>query len=129
MESAGQTMLKPERLLHFTSELIFVLLGMLLMWLGVRGPMHGRIVNRYGLPWLILSVTVLLWGLRALYKPGQWWKRWEDWNRGLSLVLLGVLMLAITRVPFDWVGPMLVAGGAILVLRGTVASALLVRHS
>jgi hypothetical protein len=129
MESAGKAMLKPERLLPFTSELIVILLGMLLMGLGVRGPRHGRIVDRYGLPWLILSVVVLLWGLRALYKPGQWWKRWENWNRGLSLVLLGVLMLAITRVPFDWVGPMLVAGGAIVVLRGIVAFSLLFRHS
>jgi hypothetical protein len=42
-------------------------------------------------------------------------------------VLLGALMLAITRVPFAWVEPMIVAGGAVLVLRGVVASALLFR--
>ena len=77
--------------------------------------------------WLILSVALVLWGLRALYKPGQWWARWENWTRGLSLVLLGVLMLVISRVPFTWVGPMLAALGVVLALRGIVGSALVFR--
>ena len=34
---------------------------------------------------------------------------WENWTRGLSLALLGVLMLVTSRVPFAWVGPMLAA--------------------
>jgi len=70
---------------------------------------------------------LVLWGLRALYKPGQWWARWENWTRGLSLVLLGALMLVISRVPFAWVGPMLAALGAVLALRGIVGSALVLR--
>jgi hypothetical protein len=47
----------------------------------------------------------------------------------LSLVLLGVLMLAISRVPFPWVGPMLAACGGLLVLRGIIASYLVFRPS
>jgi hypothetical protein len=120
-------MLTPERLLGAIIELIFVMLGGLLIWLGLRGPLSGRIVDRHSVSWLILSVALILWGLRALYKPGQWWRRWENWTRGLSLVLLGILMLAIIRVPFSWVEPMLMAAGAVLVLRGVVASALVFR--
>ena len=120
-------MLRPERLLGVTIELIFVLLGGLLVWVGLRGPVYGRIVDRHSISWLILGVALTLWGFRALYKPGQWWKRWENWTRGLSLVLLGALMLAIIRVPFSWVEPMLMAAGGVLVLRGIVASALIFR--
>jgi len=108
-------------------EFIFVLLGALLIWLGLVGPAHGRTVDRHGVPWLFLSVALILWGLRGLYRPGQWWLRWQNWTRGLSLALLGALMLVISRVPFLWVGPMLAAGGGLLVLRGAIASYLIFR--
>ena len=38
-------MLTPERLLRLMIELIFVLLGGLLMWLGLAGPAHCRLVS------------------------------------------------------------------------------------
>ncbi len=117
-------MLTPERLLRVTIELIFTLLGVLVAWLALRGHFF---VDRHGKTWLILSIVLLLWGLRVLYKPGQWWTRWENWTRGLSLAVLGALMLAITRVPFAWVGPLLAAGGAVLVLRGIIGSALILK--
>ena len=117
-------MLTAERLLRVMIELIFILLGSLVAWLGLRGHI---LVNRHGRMWLVLSIALILWGLRALYQPGKWWARGENWTRGLSLAVLGILMLAITRVPFAWVEPMLVVGGAILVLRGIVASTLLLR--
>lgn len=120
-------MLTPERLLRFTVELIFVLLGVLLVWLGVRGPIYGRTVDRHSLAWVILSVAVILWGLRALPRRGQWWARWENWIRGLSLVLLGTLMLTIKWVPFLWVGPMLAGGGGILILRGIIDCVFILR--
>lgn len=120
-------MLTPERLLRVIIEIIFVMLGGLLIWLGLRGPLSGRIVDRHSVSWLILGVALILWGFRALYKPGQWWRRWENWTRGLSLVLLGALMLAIIRVPFSWVEPMLMVAGVVLVLRGILASALIFR--
>jgi len=120
-------MLTPERLFRLMIELIFVLLGGLLICFGVAGLAHGRTVDRHGAPWLVLSVALIVWGLRALYSPGQWWLRWQNWTRGLSLALLGALMLAISRVPFLWVGPMLAAGGALLALRGMIASYLILR--
>jgi hypothetical protein len=120
-------MLTPERLFRLMIELVFVLLGALLVWLGLAGPAHGRTVDRHGAPWLILSVALIVWGLRALYSPGQWWLRWQNWTRGLSLALLGVVMLVISRLPFLWVGPMLAAGGGLLVLRGIIEAFLIFR--
>jgi hypothetical protein len=117
-------MLTPERLLRFTIELIFLLLGVLVAWLALARRIF---VDRHSKAWLILSVALILWGLRALYRPGQWWARWENWTRGLSLLLLGLLMLAIIRAPFAWVEPMIAAGGAVLVLRGIIGSALMLR--
>jgi hypothetical protein len=114
----------PERLLRLMIEFIFVFLGALVIWLGRAQRIY---VDRHSIVWLILSVALILWGLRALYKPGQWWLRWENWTRGLSLALLGALMLAIKWAPFPRVGPMLAAGGAILVLRGLIGSALIFR--
>jgi len=121
-------MLTPERLLRLIIELIFILLGGLLIWFAFVGPIYGRTVDRHSLSWVILSVALILWGLRALYKPGQWWLRWENRTRGLSLVLLGILMLAISRVPFSWVGPLLATAGGLLVLRGVIGSALIYRR-
>ena len=117
-------MLTPERLLRVFIELIFVLLGLLVIWLVLGRRIY---VDRHSTSWLILSVALIVWGLRALYSPGQWWLRWQNWTRGLSLALLGALMLVISRVPFLWVGPMLAAGGSLLVLRGMIATFLIFR--
>jgi hypothetical protein len=117
-------MLTPERLLRLMIELIFIMLGGLIAWLAL---VRHIAVDRHGVSWLILSVALILWGLRALYKPGQWWLRWENWTRGLSLSLLGILMLAISRVPFLWVAPMLAAAGVLLALRGIIGCGLVLR--
>jgi len=117
-------MLKPQQALRISIELIFVLLGGLVIWLGLSGQIF---FDRRKPGWLILSAALILWGLRALYKPGQWWSRWEHWTRGVTLTLLGVVMLAIARVPFLWVGRLLAVGGALLVLRGLMGSVLVFR--
>jgi hypothetical protein len=117
-------MLTPERLLRLMIELIFVMLGVLVAWLGLVRHIS---VDRHSVSWLILSVALILWGLRALYRPGQWWLRWENWTRGLSFAFLGILMLVISRVSFLWVAPMLAAAGGLLVLRGIIGSALIFR--
>jgi hypothetical protein len=116
-------MLTPERLFNLMIELIFVLLGGLVVWLALSRRVY---VDRHSVAWLILSAALVLWGLRVLYK-GQWWTRWQNWTRGLSLVLLGVLMLVISRAPFPWVGPLLAAGGVLLALRGIIGSTLVLR--
>ena len=117
-------MLTPERLLRLIIEIVFVLLGGLVVWLGVTGHLF---FDRRKISWVVVGAALILWGLRALYKPNKWWTPWENWTRGLSLALLGIVMLAISRVPFVWVGPLLAAGGVLLMLRGIVGAALTFR--
>jgi hypothetical protein len=117
-------MFTPQQLLRIIIEIIFVLLGALVVWLGLSGHI---LFDRRTPGWLVLGVAVLLWGLRALYKPVPWWSRTEQWTRGLSLALLGLVMLAISRVPFIWVGRLLAFAGLLLVVRGLIGSALILR--
>jgi hypothetical protein len=121
-------MLTPQQVLRITIEVIFVLLGALVTWLGLSGHVLVSFLNERQRPgWLVLSVAVMLWGLRALYKPVQWWSRIETWTRGLSLILLGAVMLAISRVPFTWVGPLLAGAGVLLTMRGLIGVAVIFR--
>lgn len=117
-------MLTPPRALRLMIEVIFLLLGALVVWLALTGRV---LVERQKPSWLILSAALILWGLRALYGANKWWARWENWTRGLSLILLGVVMLAISRVPFLWIGPLLAAAGVLMGLRGIIGAALVFR--
>jgi hypothetical protein len=115
-------MLTPQQVLRITIEIIFVLLGGLVVWLGLS---EHILFDRRKPGWLLLSAALIVWGVRALYKPGQWWSRTEQWTRGLSLTLLGVVMLAISRVPFPWVGGLLAFAGVLLTLRGLIGAGLI----
>jgi hypothetical protein len=117
-------MLSPARLTQLMIEMIFVLLGVLVVWLGMNGRIY---FDRRSIPWLVISVGAIAWGLMALGKPGEWWARWQKWNRGGSLILLGILMLAIMRVPFLWVGKLLTLCGVVLLIRGALGSVLVLR--
>ena len=118
-------MLSPARLTQLLTEFIFLLLGTLVIWLAASARIY---FDRHSVTWLILSVALIAWGLLALAKPGQLWAKWQKWNRGGSLVLLGFVMLAISRVPFDWVVKLLATAGLILVLRGILGSFLIFRQ-
>jgi hypothetical protein len=118
-------MLSPARLSQLIVEVVFLMLGVLVAWLGATGHIN---FDRRGIYWLAISVGVAAWGLLALARPGQWWERWQQWNRGGSLLLLGLLMLAITRVPFQWVGKLLALSGLVLVIRGAFGSLLILKQ-
>jgi hypothetical protein len=132
-------LLTPDKSLRLSIEIIFILLGGLVIWLGLTGHIF---FDRRRFGWLALSMALILWGARALYQPGgrvrtyepyaqksKYWSRSESWSRGLSLLLLGVVMLAISRVPFSWVGPLLAIAGALLLLRGLAGSVLVFRRN
>lgn len=118
-------MLTPARLSQITVEIVFVLLGGLIVFLGASGRVF---FDRRGVPWLVLSVALLAWGLVGLARPGEWWARWQKWNRGVSLVLLGALMLLMTRVPFLYVPKLLIGVGLVLALRGILGAQLILRQ-
>jgi hypothetical protein len=117
--------LSPAKLTQLVVELIFLLLGVLVVWLGATQHIN---FDRRSVLWLVISVGVAAWGVLALGKPGEWWARWQKWNRGGSMVILGLLMLAISRVPFFWVGRLLAICGVVLVLRGAFGLALILKQ-
>jgi hypothetical protein len=118
-------MLSPARLTQLLVELIFLLLGALVVWLAASGRIY---FERRGVTWLVVSVALIAWGLLAVVRPGEWWATWQKWNRGGSLILLGAIMLAITRVPFVWVARLLAIAGLILILRGIFGCFLILRQ-
>ncbi len=111
-------MLTPERLFRLIQELIFLLLGGLLVWIGLSGRIF---FDRRAAAWTVVSAAMLLWGARALWRRSPR-GRWEVRTRGISLALTGAILLLVSRVPFAWVGPLLVAAGCLLVLRGLAAT-------
>ena len=119
-------MLTQDKTLRLLIEFIFMLLGGLILWLGLTGHIF---FDRRRPAWLILSVAILLWGARALYRPGKLRSRWEDWTRGISMLLLGMVMGLISRVPFLWVGRLLAFGGVLLLLRGLAGFMLVFRRN
>jgi hypothetical protein len=121
-------MLTPERLFRFANELIFLLLGAFLAWIGMSGRIPHNF-NPRSMTWTALNAAIILWGLRALLAPEQWWQKWEKRIRGISLVLTGGMLLAIARVPFAWAGPLLIAAGIMLGLRGVCGAYLAARDS
>jgi hypothetical protein len=118
-------MLSPARLTQLIIELIFVLLGILVIWLGLNQRIY---FDAFSIRWLAIGVGVIAWGVLALARPGLWSARWQKWNRGGSMILLGLLMLGIARVPFVWVGKVLAICGVVLILRGVLGSLLILKQ-
>ena len=120
-------MLSPANLFRLLNELVFVLLGVLLGWLGVTGRYA---MDRRAPTWIGLGVFLVYWGLRAWWRGGRQASRSEvaaATVRGASLALVGALMLGMVWVPFRWTAPLLGAAGAILMVRGVVSAVLLAR--
>jgi hypothetical protein len=118
-------MLSPARLSQLLMEVVFLLLGTLVVWLAAA---HRIYVDRHSVGWLVLSFALVAWGLLALAKPGQIGGKWHKWNRAGSLILLGLLMFAISRAPFDWVVKLLAVAGLLLIVRGLLGSFLILRQ-
>ena len=107
------------------NELIFLLVGALLLWVALTGRYF---FNPRQTGWLVLAVVLVLWGLRT-------WRRARLVAAprirtamkigGGSLVLVGLIMLSLAWAPFRWAGWLLAAAGGVFVLRGIVTAALL----
>ncbi|HUI51189.1 MAG TPA: hypothetical protein VLX60_05355 [Terriglobales bacterium] len=118
-------MLSPARLIEVLVEFVFFLLGALLVWLALN---HRIAFDSGSRAWLVLSFALIAWGALALARPGEFWRKWQRWNRGGSLVLLGLVMLAMSRAPFAWIFPLMIFAGLILVVRGVAGSLLILRQ-
>lgn len=110
-------------------ELVFVLLGMLLVWMTVTGRYS---FNRRAPAWIALGAFLVYWGLRAWWRRGRRAQRGEAAAaavRGASLALVGAMMLGIACVPLRWTAPLLGAAGVILMVRGLLSTVLFARIS
>ena len=120
-------MLTPVNLFRMLNELIFVLLGGLLMWLGLANRIF---VDPRRPAWLVLAAVLIIWGVRAWMKTSLIAVRGlraVARIRGASLALVGVLMISLVWLDFRWAGVALAVAGAILIARGLAAAVLALR--
>jgi hypothetical protein len=114
-------------LLRMTNEMIFVLLGGLLVWVGLS----SRFLFDPRKPaWLGLGAVLVYWGARAWMKTKRTARTAERTTvrvGGASLALVGLMMLSLVFVEFRWVGTLLAMAGGILVLRGLLNAGLSLR--
>jgi hypothetical protein len=117
-------MQSPAKLFRLGQEVVFVLLGLLL----IRVAAMGRFLwDRRSQLWIALGALLFVLGVRAWMRAGRYATRWEHRARGATLVLLGLCMLAITLAPFGWIAALLGAAGGVLALRGVVMTVLVLR--
>lgn len=77
---------------------------------------------------MILSAVVIAWGVKAFFGKREFKNKWGNWVRGISLILMGVVMLAMSRATMGWVGPLLAAAGVLLAVRGFVGAVLAINE-
>ena len=115
----------PFQMFRVMTEMVFMLAGALLIFVGLT----GRYVFDARRPsWLVLAAILVLWGTRA-------WRRarliavrnlrWAAQSGGVSLILVGLIMISLAWVRFGWVGPLLAIAGGVFVVRGLITAAIL----
>ncbi len=109
----------PANLFRLLNEMVFVLLGALLILLAVSGRYA---VPQRSLAWIGVGIVLIYWGTRAWARPDRSAPRWHAKARGGSLILVGLLVLAIAWVPFAYVAPLLGIAGSVLALRGLASA-------
>jgi hypothetical protein len=124
-------MLSPANLFRMMTEFIFILLGGFLVWLGLSNRfLNPPNFNPRSPAWLGLGAALIYWGARAWVKTARA-ARTSDRTvarvGGASLVLVGLMMLALVVLEFRWVGIVLATAGVVLVLRGFLAAVLSLR--
>jgi hypothetical protein len=118
-----QDMLLPLRLFI---EAIVAVLGGFILWLAL---VSHNIPDRHAPSWLILGVVLMVWGAFTFFRARGLRTYWLDRIGGSTLLLVGGLVLVISRVPFKYVTPLFAATGALLVLRGLVGTVLATRKA
>jgi hypothetical protein len=116
----------PATLFRLLSEFIVLLLGALLILLALTRP-----VGLPGRPFsmVILGVGLIYWGARAIARPGAKADRLQSRIRAGSLIVVGLLVLAIRYLPPRSAELLLALAGGVLVIRGLVGGVLLARRT
>jgi hypothetical protein len=106
-------------------EVIVALLGGFILWLAL---VSHKFPDRHAPSWLILGLALMLWGTITFFRARGLRTYWVDRISGITLMLVGGLMLVIIRAPFNYVLPLFAAAGGLLVLRGLVGGVLVSRR-
>ena len=112
--------------LRFFIEVILATLGGFILWLAL---VTHKFPDRHSPSWLILGVALVLWGAITFFRARGLRTYWVDRVGGITLLIVGALMLAIIRAPFSYVLPLFAATGGVLVLRGLVGCVLVSRRN
>jgi len=122
-------MLQPLQLFRIMNEMLFVVVGGMLLWVALA----GRYFFDPRTPsWLILSGVLIVWGIftwlraRKVASPGS---RLAMRIGGSSVTLVGLIMASLAWAPFAWGTLLLSVAGGIFVLRGLASAAILARPS
>jgi len=112
-------MASPANLFRLLSEFILLLLGALLLLIALT--------RRVGLParpaaLIFLGVLFMYWGIRGWMRREPDSGRAQTHLRGGSLLLVGLLVLAIPLLPLRDANLLLGTAGGVLVLRGLVGA-------
>ena len=117
----------PNQLFRLLTEMAFLLLGGLLLWVGLFGRF---LFNPRQASWLVVSAVLVFWGLRSWRQAGKAvFPRDRIAARigGGSLFLAGILLLSLGWVSFRWSGLLLAVVGGVFVLRGFATAVLMAR--
>jgi hypothetical protein len=111
-------MVSPASLFRMLTELIFVLLGGFLVWLGLS----GRVFFDPRRPaWLGLCAVLIYWGARAWLKTTRAARTADRTVNRIgagSLIVIGCILLSLAFVELRWAGIIMALAGVILTLRG-----------
>jgi uncharacterized iron-regulated membrane protein len=113
------------QLFGLLTEIIFILAGTLLLFVGLTGR---YLFDARRPSWLVLAAILIFWGLRSWRRArlvAVRGLRLAARLGGVSLMLVGAIMLSLAWVRFGWVGPLLAVAGAVFVLRGLLTAAIL----
>lgn len=117
-------MRSPASLLRLLIEFVFILLGAFILRIALTGRYF---FDRRSLLWIAIGAVVVLLGIRGLWRASQSAAPAEDRIRGASHALVGLAMLGVAALPFDFEGPLLAIAGGVLILRGLVTAVIVLR--
>ena len=118
------------QLFRLINEMVFMLVGALLLWVGLFGRVYLFDPRRPG--WLVVTAVLILWGARTWSRAPRFASSKERLAMrigGGSLAVAGFVLLSLAWAPFRLAGVLLAAAGGIFVLRGLVTAAIMARSS
>lgn len=105
------------------NEIVLLLLGGLLILLAAT---HALSLPSRPVLLIILGTVFIFWASRAWARPAPNTGRFEAAVRAGSLLIVGILLIAIPLLSLGHTNALLEAAGAVLVIRGLVGAGLFV---